>query len=82
MVVTEQDMRSCSVYLTEEKNAVGILDQRQLPNRTVFLTLQSAQEIYDAIRTLAVRGAPAIGICAGYLYRRSFVRCRKTGQLP
>ena len=30
------------------------------------MTLQAAQEIYDAIKVLAVRGAPAIGICAGY----------------
>ena len=44
---------------------VRIIDQRQLPNRLVYLTLSTPQECYDAIATLAVRGAPAIGIfCA------------------
>lgn len=66
MTVTEKDLLQCSVHLTEDETAVEILDQTQLPNRTVYLKLDSAQKIYDAIKTLAVRGAPAIGICAGY----------------
>ena len=66
MTVTENDLLQCSVHLTEDETAVEILDQTQLPNRTVYLKLDSAQKIYDAIKTLAVRGAPAIGICAGY----------------
>ena len=44
---------------------VRIIDQRQLPNRLDYLELSTPQECYDAIATLAVRGAPAIGIfCA------------------
>lgn len=66
MTVMENDLLQCSVHLTEDETAVEILDQTQLPNRTVYLKLDSAQKIYDAIKTLAVRGAPAIGICAGY----------------
>ena len=66
MTVTENDLLQCSVHLTEDETAVEILDQTRLPNRTVYLKLDSAQKIYDAIKTLAVRGAPAIGICAGY----------------
>ncbi len=66
MIVTEKDLQQCSVHLTEEETAVEILDQTQLPNRTIYLKLDTAKKIYDAIKSLAVRGAPAIGICAGY----------------
>ena len=40
-----------------------IIDQRLLPNDFVERDLSSLEEVCDAIRTLAVRGAPAIGIC-------------------
>lgn len=43
-----------------------LLDQRQLPERIVYLNLTTAQEVWDAIRELAVRGAPAIGIAAAF----------------
>jgi len=44
----------------------SIIDQRQLPVEKVDLTLATVQEVWDAIKTLAVRGAPAIGIAAAY----------------
>ena len=40
-----------------------IIDQRRLPTEFVERDLTSQAEVCDAIRTLAVRGAPAIGIC-------------------
>ncbi len=43
-----------------------LLDQRHLPARTDFLELNTARETADAIRNMVVRGAPAIGITAGY----------------
>src|SRR6187200_3027079 len=49
-----------------EGNAVVVLDQRRLPAEEVELWCVSAAEVADAIRTLAVRGAPAIGIAAAY----------------
>ncbi len=55
-----------NVRLGGDEKSVVILDQTQLPNRTVYLTLRTAEEMYDAIRLLQVRGAPAIGICAAY----------------
>ena len=54
------------VRLSDDGTAVVIVDQTQLPNRLVYRTLRTLQEVYDAIYTLQVRGAPAIGICAGY----------------
>ena len=42
--------------------AVRIIDQRLLPGRLVERELCTLDEVTDAIRTLAVRGAPAIGI--------------------
>ena len=55
-----------NVYLSDDAKSVVIIDQTKLPNEVVELTLSTAEEMYDAIKTLAVRGAPAIGICAGY----------------
>ncbi len=64
--MTNQTVLSDHVHLNEAGNAVMILDQTQLPNRTVYRTLRTAEEMYQAIQTLQVRGAPAIGICAAY----------------
>ncbi|MBI2218613.1 MAG: S-methyl-5-thioribose-1-phosphate isomerase [Candidatus Rokubacteria bacterium] len=43
-----------------------LLDQRQLPVREVERACQRWEEVADAIRTLAVRGAPAIGVAAAF----------------
>jgi methylthioribose-1-phosphate isomerase len=49
-----------------DTDAVVILDQRRLPDDEVELRLGSAADVADAIRTLAIRGAPAIGVAAAY----------------
>jgi len=49
-----------------EDDAVVVLDQRRLPDEMVELRCHDAEELADAIRTLAVRGAPAIGVAAAY----------------
>jgi methylthioribose-1-phosphate isomerase len=49
-----------------EDDAVIVLDQRRLPDDVVDLRCGSAAEVAEAIRTLAVRGAPAIGVAAAY----------------
>jgi len=46
--------------------AVRLLDQRLLPGEERWLTLDTADGVAEAIRTLAVRGAPAIGVAAAY----------------
>ena len=45
-----------------------ILDQRRLPDAEVELRLGSAGEVAEAIRAMAIRGAPAIGVAAAYGY--------------
>jgi methylthioribose-1-phosphate isomerase len=46
------------------EDRVVLLDQRRLPGEEVYLELGSPEEVADAIRDLAVRGAPAIGVAA------------------
>ena len=50
------------VAWSTDGSGVRILDQRQLPAREVYRDLRSIDDVCEAIRTLAVRGAPAIGI--------------------
>lgn len=45
---------------------LDLLDQRLLPEEIVYLPLRTAQDVWEAIRELKVRGAPAIGIAAAY----------------
>jgi methylthioribose-1-phosphate isomerase len=45
---------------------VRILDQRRLPAEVVYLDCRTVEEVAEAIETLAVRGAPAIGVAAAY----------------
>jgi methylthioribose-1-phosphate isomerase len=43
-----------------------LIDQRRLPGKLVRLKCRSIKQLYGAIKTLAVRGAPAIGVAAAY----------------
>lgn len=53
-----------TVWLDEETEALAIIDQTKLPGRTEILYLSTAEDIFEAIFTLRVRGAPAIGVAA------------------
>jgi len=52
-----------SVRWAPDQRAVRIIDQRLLPGAFVERDLRTVEDVCDAIRTLSVRGAPAIGIC-------------------
>jgi len=43
-----------------------VLDQRLLPRRIKYLTCRNAAEVAQAIRSMALRGAPLIGVAAAY----------------
>jgi methylthioribose-1-phosphate isomerase len=49
-----------------EQDAVVLLDQRLLPAEVVEVRCGTAAEVAEAIRTMVVRGAPAIGVAAAY----------------
>lgn len=57
-------MHQDTVALEPQTEELVILDQTRLPGQTVFLRLSTAEAIYQAIYTLQVRGAPAIGVAA------------------
>ena len=52
--------------LYRDGGILRLLDQRLLPGQEVWLSLEKAPEIAVAIRDMAVRGAPAIGVAAAY----------------
>ena len=55
-----------NVRFSSDGTSVIILDQTLLPHKTVFLELSEADELFEAISVLRVRGAPAIGIFAAF----------------
>src|SRR5262245_2705692 len=54
------------VRFEEDGPRVVLLDQRRLPDEEVELECRTVDELVDAIRALAIRGAPAIGVAAAY----------------
>ena len=53
-------------WLGDERGYLRLLDQTLLPNETVYIDCRDTQSLHQAIQRLAVRGAPAIGVAAGY----------------
>ena len=54
------------VRLTDDGRAILAIDQTLLPSRVAYIRLETPEQMYDAIKTLQVRGAPCIGIFAAY----------------
>ena len=48
-----------------EDNYIYLIDQRKLPNRKEWFVCCTVQDVIAAIREMAIRGAPAIGVAAG-----------------
>ncbi|MDE0938374.1 MAG: S-methyl-5-thioribose-1-phosphate isomerase [Pirellulales bacterium] len=46
--------------------SLWLIDQTRLPTETVEIELKTAEQVWEAIKSLRVRGAPAIGIAAAY----------------
>lgn len=55
-----------TVRLSEDRTCLEILDQTLLPGTVKVLNISKIEDIREAIKSLRVRGAPAIGVCAGY----------------
>lgn len=68
-----------NVRLSKDRKTIIILDQTRLPNEQVYLELCEPEECFEAIKKLQVRGAPAIGIFAGYAM---YVLSQRIADLP
>ena len=55
-----------TIWLEEDGESVGIIDQTRLPHEFVTIVLRTAEDAAQAIRTMQVRGAPLIGATAAY----------------
>lgn len=55
-----------TVRLAPDRTALEILDQTLLPGEVKILRLSAMEDVREAIYSLRVRGAPAIGVCAAY----------------
>jgi len=53
-------------WVGDVDGVLEMIDQRRLPTEYVMLKVRSVEQLHEAIRTLAVRGAPAIGVSAAY----------------
>lgn len=55
-----------TIEYDEIHNQLKILDQTKLPEEEVYLTLNTAEDVYHAIKHMNLRGAPLIGVAAAY----------------
>ena len=49
-----------------QDDAIVMVDQRKLPGQEIYVRCRTAPEVAKAIRTMVIRGAPAIGVAAAY----------------
>src|SRR4026207_2316660 len=49
-----------------QDDVIVMVDQRKLPAQEVYVRCRTAPEVAKAIRTMVIRGAPAIGVAAAY----------------
>ena len=65
--------------IVREDDAVVMIDQRKLPAREVYVRCRTATEVARAIRTMVIRGAPAIGVAAAMGLALGMRKSRATG---
>src|SRR5258705_8513091 len=60
-------------------DAVVMIDQRKLPGTEIYVSCKSAQDVAKAIKTMVIRGAPAIGVAAAMGIALGMRRSKATG---
>src|SRR6185436_4583971 len=65
--------------IAREGDAVIMIDQRKLPAQEVYVRCRTAAEVARAIRTMVIRGAPAIGVSAALGIALGMRRSTATG---
>ena len=62
-------------------NSVIMIDQTKLPNILEYVTYTDYNEVADAIRTLVIRGAPAIGVSGAFGLALASLQCTATERM-
>jgi methylthioribose-1-phosphate isomerase len=65
--------------IAREADALVMIDQRKLPTREVYVRCRTAPEVARAIRSMVIRGAPAIGVAAAMGIALGMRRSKATG---
>ena len=61
-----------------QPDAVVMIDQRRLPGQEVYVRCKTAAEVARAIKTMVIRGAPAIGVAAAISIALGMSRSKPT----
>ncbi|HOF01214.1 MAG TPA: S-methyl-5-thioribose-1-phosphate isomerase [Spirochaetota bacterium] len=76
MIINNKQYRS--IWMSEDKLSIEIIDQRYLPFEFIIETINSSTEMAEAIRDMRLRGAPLIGVAAAYgMYLAALEASRK-----
>ncbi|MBP7554499.1 MAG: S-methyl-5-thioribose-1-phosphate isomerase, partial [Spirochaetes bacterium] len=76
MIINNKKYRS--IWMSEDKLSIEIIDQRYLPFEFIIETINSSTEMAVAIRDMHLRGAPLIGVAAAYgMYLAALEASRK-----
>jgi methylthioribose-1-phosphate isomerase len=62
-----------------QDDVIVMVDQRKLPGEEVYVRCRTVPEVAKAIRTMVIRGAPAIGVAAAYGLALGARRCKEKG---
>ena len=62
-----------------QDNDIVMVDQRKLPADEIYVTCRTVNDVAKAIRTMVIRGAPAIGVCAAMGLALGAARSKATG---
>ena len=65
-----------------QDDVIVMVDQRKLPAQEVYVRCRTTAEVAKAIRTMVIRGAPAIGVAAAYGIARGMKRSTAKGTNP
>src|SRR5215470_12320371 len=65
--------------IAREDDAVVMIDQRKLPGQEIYVRAKTAAEVAKAIRTMVIRGAPAIGVAAAMGIALGMRKSKATG---
>jgi methylthioribose-1-phosphate isomerase len=65
--------------IAREGDVVVMIDQRKLPVQEVYVRCKTAAEVARAIKTMVIRGAPAIGVAAAWGIALGMRRSSATG---